>query len=177
MMDARAMHVMVLVGRVENVALDEEVLDRAGTGVRHDALHRAIADAQVGGSCAARVVAVRGKIDRRYRLGRREKIDRRMKIRKLVRGSRCRDGDRARRVEAEKPHARIAAIEMHVGSNVDLMKTRDPRQRRREHRPDAVMVNGNSPTYALPSCVSIVSSGGMSFCSSSGGTSPGRNSR
>src|SRR5260370_21649368 len=109
MMDARAMHVMVLVGRVENVALDEEVLDRAGTGVRHDALHRAIADAQVGGSCSARVVPVRGKIDRRYPFGRREKIDRRMKIWKLVRGSRCRGGDRGPRVAAEKPHPPLAA--------------------------------------------------------------------
>src|ERR1043165_2024022 len=57
--------------------------------------------------------------------------------RQVVRGARGGDGDRARGVEAEEPDAGIAAAEVDVRADVDLVEARDPWQRRRQHRAHA----------------------------------------
>src|SRR5437899_2243671 len=61
MMHASAPESMIFIDGVEDVALNEEMLDRVRTGVRDDAFHRAITDAQVGRRRAVRIVALRNK--------------------------------------------------------------------------------------------------------------------
>src|SRR5438132_9158970 len=112
MMHASAPESMIFIDGVEDVALNEEMLDRVRTGARDDAFHRAITDAQVGRRRAVRIVALRNKVDRWNRLVRREKVDPGMKIWKLVGRPRRSHCNRARRVEAEEPDSRIAAAEL-----------------------------------------------------------------
>src|SRR4029079_2514074 len=56
-MDAGGGEAMLVVGRIKNVALDEEMLERAGDGLPGDAVHRRVADARARGGGAVRVVA------------------------------------------------------------------------------------------------------------------------
>ena len=85
-----------------------------------------------------------------------------MKIRQVIAEPGARDGEPARGVQAEEPDAGIAAVAVHVGAQVELVKcSARPGSPSRAVR-DSGMVNGTRPRYATPSKVSTVSPGGSS---------------
>ncbi len=95
MMHSRSVEMMRVIRGVEDVALDQEMLDGAGTGVRDDPFHRAVAHAQVRRFGGPGIVALREEIDFRHRLLRIEEFDLRVKIRKFERCTRGGHGNRA----------------------------------------------------------------------------------
>src|SRR5205823_2144071 len=149
MMNARATELVIFVDAVKNVPLDEEVFDGSRAGVRNDSFHRPVTNAQICGSRSALVIAMRYKVDHRHRFIRREELHLRMKIRKFVGSASSGHGDRARSVEAEKPHARITAVAMDIRADVDLVKRRDPWQGRRQNGPPTRGFERNQPDQRL----------------------------
>ena len=57
-MNAGAVQLMLLIGGVEDVALDQEMLQRSRRGRRDDAFHRLVADMRVRGHRAEGIVAM-----------------------------------------------------------------------------------------------------------------------
>src|ERR1041385_487441 len=62
-MHARAVQLMVLVHRVEDIALDEEVIDRPRLRRRHRSLRRPVADMNVGRLRAGGIVAMGDELE------------------------------------------------------------------------------------------------------------------
>jgi len=63
----------------------------------------------------------------------------------LVRGARSGYGNGAGSIQTEKPDSGVASLVVHIRSDVDLVKVRDPRQRRRQDGTDTGEREGHEP--------------------------------